>query len=712
MKWRRPLRVALAATGIAFAIALFAMRRDREAPRESPPSAMSTDPAAVSESAGGRVEHFHGGRLEFTIDHAGQRAYPDGRTQFLSAHVRFEETGREIWADRLETRGQFVNTSQPGALQLSGNVRLVEGEALSVETDEATYDDTTGALDIPGHVRFSRNQLSGSGLGATYDREADLFRILAEAQATVAASEDGAEPLSLSSSRMSLASAQNYLQMDEAARIVRETETLAGDSATMTFVGEGSQVRFLELRGHASVTPHTGTANVPAMKADDITLSFRTEERTLEHATLTGGASIRFQEKAGTRAIEASWLDLFLAPDGQTVTRLDGRDRVVVTLPAGPETPAREIRAATLTAAGTPATGLQSARFSENVSFTEDRPARRGVPAERRTARSQALTLLLDGGFEAISSAVFRGSVTFETTDTRGEADRARYHATEGRLVLERGDSGPTRQARVRRVDGSLTVDAENIDLSVDTQDLVATGNVTSVSRPETGREGTATGLFEAGKPVYGSAAELRYEAQRGTATYRGEPERPARLVQGENRVVAAEVKIERETNNLTASGSVESLFIETPEDPAAEPRSSEVTADALVYEDASRTATYTGTVRFGNQDGRTEADRLVLQLSASRTVAAFDATGETVFAELTGGHEAKGQRLTYTGETRAYTLIGRPAQAKSPDESGGGCVLTIGAQATLTPGRGASWQSTAPGPVQTRKVKCEVSIR
>jgi len=101
-----------------------------------------------------------------------------------------------------------------------------------------------------------------------------------------------------------------------------------------------------------------------------------------------------------------------------------------------------------------------------------------------------------------------------------------------------------------------------------------------------------------------------------------------------------------------------------------------------------------------------------VLRLSASRSVAAFDATGTTVFAELAGGHEAKGEQLSYDGKTGAYTLVGRPAQAKSPDESGGGCVLTIGSQAMLTPGKGAAWQSSGTGPIQTRKVKCEVSIR
>jgi lipopolysaccharide transport protein LptA len=704
--------VGVAVVGVAFAVALVVSRRERPVAPVDPAATIPSDPNAIAESGRGRWVRLRDGKPAFTIDYAGQRTYPDGRSQFLEAHVVFEGSGREVWADRIETRGQTMTTTEPLKLELTGHVRLAEGEALRVEAEAATYDDATGLLEIPGPVTFAKGRMSGSGVGATYERDADVFRILAEAAASIAAGEDGSQPLTLSSSRMSLARAQNYLQMDESARIVRASETLAADSATMTFVDLEGGVRFLELRGRASVTPHPGTSNVPAMNADDITLSFHPETRVLDHATLTGSASMRFQEAGGERAISASWLDLFLAPDGRTVTRLDGRDRVVVTLPAKGDAPAREIRATSLVAAGTPAAGLQTAEFTGAVSFVEDIPAARGTAAVRRTGRSDALTLSLDGGLEAIREADFRGKVSFETGRATAEADRGRYRAGAGRLLLERiGTAG--RLSRVRRADESLTVDALAIDLAIDSQDLVAKGNVASVSRPEPGgRGGTSSGLFQGDEPVYGSGSELVYEAEARTATYRGQEGRPARVEQGENRVMAATIRIEEATNDLRASGGVESVFVEETTDGSGVRRTSEVTADSLEYDDASRRATYAGQVVFRNADGETEADRLVLELTDTRTVKAFDATGTSVFATLTGGHEAKGERLRYDGATGVYTLEGKPAQAKSPDESGEGCVLTLGSQATLTPGRSAAWQQRGTGPVETRKVKCEVSIR
>jgi hypothetical protein len=97
----------------------------------------------------------------------------------------------------------------------------------------------------------------------------------------------------------------------------------------------------------------------------------------------------------------------------------------------------------------------------------------------------------------------------------------------------------------------------------------------------------------------------------------------------------------------------------------------------------------------------------MVLTLSEGRAVQAFDASGATVFARLAGGHEARGDRLLYDAATGAYTLSGRPAIVKSPDESGSGCQLATGVLVVFK-GREWSWQ----GAMTTKAVGCEVSIR
>lgn len=719
VRWQRPARWLIAGLGVAFAVSLFVLQRDRPAPA-GPVPAMDSDPEALSESSGGRIVSLRNGEIEFTIDHEGQRSYAD-RQVFLKPYIRFVRSGQEIRADRLETRGKPVDGAIPAELELIGHVRLTKGDHISVEADGgATYDDAAGALNMPGPVTFTRGDLHGAGTGATYQRDEDLFQILADATAQIAGDESGEGQLDLSASRMSLAGGQNYLLLEEDARIVRAGETLTGNAATISFAEDNETIRFLELRGGAAVSPVDPASHVPAMNAEDITLSFHAESKALEHATLTGNARLTFREPGGERAMQASWIDMYLAPDGRTLTRLDGRDRVVVQLPPDGDRPARDIRSTTLVAKGTAAAGLQTAVFDGGAEFIEHIPASGQTAAATRTGKARSLHLALDGGLDAIDEAEFRQDVSFASGEMRGEAELARYHAARAELVLLRAASGSTRQPAARREDGSFVVDADQIDLALDSEDLRAAGAVRTVSRQADTARDSGSRLFEAGKPVYGSSDGLRYTHATGQATYVGQEGSPARLVQDENRIAGREIVVDEKTNDLRATGRVESSFVEPPPADAPEgeePKLNRISADEMAYDERARTATYLGApVTFRSAGAETTAEKLVLRLDEGRSVLGFEATGATVFIVLPGGHEAKGAHLTYDRLVGSYTLRGapgRPAQAKSPQESGKGCVLSTGVEVVFTSGTGAaSWRTPPTGLGTTTQIDCGVSIR
>ena len=82
-----------------------------------------------------------------------------------------------------------------------------------------------------------------------------------------------------------------------------------------------------------------------------------------------------------------------------TVTGLNAADAVQLDLPAEGDTPARRIRAATLSATGAEGAGLQNAVFTGNVDFHESRAAKKDVAAIERTARSQRLDVQTKPGF-------------------------------------------------------------------------------------------------------------------------------------------------------------------------------------------------------------------------------------------------------------------------------------------------------------------------
>ena len=152
----------------------------------------------------------------------------------------------------------------------------------------------------------------------------------------------------------------------------------------------------------------------PNMKGDNITLAFHPDGRVLQHATLNGKARLGMTDEVGRRSITGSWIDLYTAPDGTTLTRLDAAIasrsicRATKDAPAGRSTPP------TLAALGEEGKGCirvgSTAAPTSMVTFVEE--AEKGKP---RRATSRTLVLGLDGSLEAISQADFTTQVRFES---------------------------------------------------------------------------------------------------------------------------------------------------------------------------------------------------------------------------------------------------------------------------------------------------------
>jgi lipopolysaccharide export system protein LptA len=264
-----------------------------------------------------------------------------------------------------------------------------------------------------------------------------------------------------------------------------------------------------------------------------------------------------------------------------------------------------------------------------------------------------------------------------------------------------------------------MTIAAEAIDISLTADELTARGGVSTVTESSGAVEDPARSLFGGTEPVYGTADVFEYAGATGRAVYRGSPDLPARLWQGGERVSADEIIIEDTSENLSAAGRVETLFATRPGPGATsgpetdDPIDYRIAAEAFAYEGATNRATYDGNpVTMTTRDGQTIAGHLVVQLSeTSGTIEWFEATDD-VFAELAGGHEAKGDTLTYEAVTGTYTLTGSPAQAKSPSADGTDCALTKGLRVVFAPGTGASWQDADGSLGQTKAINCRMSIR
>jgi lipopolysaccharide export system protein LptA len=731
VRWQKSARLVIAVMGVGVAVALFVLRRERAPVTTSSVKIETQDKAAKMETGVGQLQltDIKTGKPRGSVEFGSSRHYEDGRSHYTKIHIkRTDEPPFELWADSMDLQGRSVNSpSIPAEAFLVGNVRLKTDDGLELTTDRATYVDANGLVTMPNDVSFVRGRLSGKGFGAIYNRDAQTFQFLDQARAEVAPDPQGKGKASASSKTMLLMRGKKSLLLDQAATIVTETDTLAGDVATMYFTEDEQSIRYLELRSRASVTPLTPDTGTPEMHADNITLTFQPDGRTLQHATLVNQASVVLTEAQLRKSISGSRIDVTTGPDGRTLTRLEAQDKVVVVLPPDQDTPARTIRAASLTASGDEKAGLNAAVFDKDVSFEEQRqPA--GAPPKRTRATAAQLVLRLKGRLDAIEAAEFRQNVEFVDGTMTARADWAEYKEAQGLLTLKQAERAPRRIPNV--TDTKVQVDANVIEINTSSHDLKATGGVRTVTQPDPDAAGKRpAGLFNDKEPVRGLAETFVYTNASGKAIYTGTPAALARLFQGKSEVLGDEVRLDDASQNLDAFGRVNTTFEMTVQQSgqttSAKPAEYHVTASVFHYDDAKRTATYEGQdapVVMKSTDGET-VGRLIRLLLAKegRSLEQMHVEGgkEKFFAQMPGGYEATGEVLDYEVATDIYVLSGKPVLVKSPRQAQPGakgpaqCDLTRGLKIVLNRKDGSVRvldQGGVPG--GTDSMPCDQSLR
>jgi lipopolysaccharide export system protein LptA len=479
------------------------------------------------------------------------------------------------------------------------------------------------------------------------------------------------------------------------------------------------------------------------MRASDIDLALHPDGHTMQHAALRGQASVRLTSATGQKTIGAPSIDVSLAPDGQTVTRLDGSGGVVVQLPPTADTPTtRTITAPTLAATGDDKVGLKTALFAGSAKFVEHGVAaaaapsrsggRAGTPEARaidRTATAKSLALKLNGDLGAVDSAEFRQAFHFIDGDITADADHAVYAEAQNRLDLDGVDS--------KVVNGDVTVYAGTINVATDTHDVTAATKVQTITKPQAPAAGKSAsqGLFDSSQPTYGSGAHLAYVEDGGRATYQGSDTEQARVwqTQGQNDVRGDTIVAEQAKNNLRSTGHVKTVFTtdaQTGAQHGTKPAGSSSTsstsssstyhakAQEFSYTDADRTAHYVGAsdpAELTSSDGTTTAHTIdVVLAQASRTVDRMVADSD-VHLTSDNGREGRGGHLTYTATTDDYHLTGVPALAVLPqskaDGGSGQCMLYSGKELTFA-GNGYAAASAGADRVTSTAWTCGKPIK
>jgi lipopolysaccharide export system protein LptA len=213
-----------------------------------------------------------------------------------------------------------------------------------------------------------------------------------------------------------------------------------------------------------------------------------------------------------------------------------------------------------------------------------------------------------------------------------------------------------------------------------------ATATTAAPGSPAKTEEIRMPAMLKQNEPVNVTANRLNYDGGTSLATYMGN----ARLWQEDTEVRADTIVLDDKNGNLRATTNVRTMMSLAPQDEGTKgtkgktkvaPQPTITVADALLYEDARRRATYTNKAHMSGPDGDVTGDKIELYLTESGgELEHAEAYGNVVSRQET--RRAYGSHLTYIAAKDEYTMVGTPVEVyddMSPD-----CKLTKGTTLTF----------------------------
>jgi len=683
LTWQKRARLAVLVVAVGVILAVFATTRRREQP-PPPASVPRVDPAAVIESSGAFLVQVKGERETVTIRAAKQLSYPDGSTRLLGVTVTSQRQGKTFVATGEEAR---VGENQTN-LDMKGNVRMTASDGLAASADSATYSQTEGIVRAPGPVTFKRGRMSGRGVDFSYDENRDLIGLSDNTNVKIGGEKKGDDPTDITAGSAVLARQDQFVSFERSVHILHGTQVITADAALGDLTDGGNHLSGLELSGSARIeTPNARAGELKLMSGDVINLTYYENSQVLQRAVVTGNSSLQIAGERGTpeRVLHAQNVEIGMAPDGTTVTSLNGRDQVVLDLPGGKGQPSKSVRSNVLVASGAAGTGLTSAVFTEAVEYRETG----GMPPVKREVTSRTLTTALNGGLGDIREAVFAGSVRLRDENGGAAANAAnmRYDIPTGQVELTGSPGGGV----PRVVNDQIAVDAARVEMTIEGSKMKATGGPTPVRTvllpPKAGAKDArrTPGIMQQDRPVNVSSRELIYAGgEHSTAEFIG----AAALWQdAETRINGEKILVDSKTGNVNAQGSVISLMFVQDTNPTTNVREttrSTGQGQQMLYDDALRTLTYTTKARVVGPQGDLTGENIVLTLGANgQDVERLEAKENVTLKEA--DRTTIGDHLTYVAATAEYNMAGKGRLVRMLRTTPEGCRKSEGSLLTFS---------------------------
>jgi len=595
---------------------------------------------------------------------------------------------------------------------------------IHVKTSGLIFNRESGEASTENKVEFSLTQGNGSAVGAKYDAHDGVLVLDHDVELSI---ERGAQPLKM------FARHAEFNRDDQACTLRAATlrygnNASSAETAKITFRNDGSAQR-LDAMGGISVTTLTGGR----LSAPKGTLAFDEHNEPL-HARLEGGVSIdsdrdgrkvhggapsmelvfagkgvlrsahlekgvqiESDETQGTTRAHRGWtspvLDIAFKEAGRGKVEpasMHGTDGVVVTAftqRGGKAAIPERLVADDVTGEFGPHGALTGFRGHGHTTITQSTAA--GVqqstsgddlvahlgPAEGTTGKNGQ-----QGGVQIHSATVDGHVVLVQQPAPKAGVAQAAVRATAGHADYGQGGQWLHLTGNPRVTDGGLELSADKLNVSQESGDSLAQGNVKGTWKgdPKRSSAGGQSIDLGAGGPVHAVAQEAELKRSTGAATFRGN----VRLWQEGNSIEAPVVVLDRTKQTLMAQTSsaktpvqvvLVSAMAAIPGQQAkqSDPSVIRVTGGELRYSGSERKAVMrsgaAGVVVASTADANTRSNEVELVLLPAGNHARNVGAGGQVDRMTSQGHvevasagrRGVGEKLVYTNDTGDFVLTG-----------------------------------------------------
>jgi lipopolysaccharide export system protein LptA len=659
-RWQRYARFGFGLFAIAFALALWFVIGRRQPP--APPAAVERlDPKAVSEIRGGDVVQVKGAKRDIRVEFATQVLYSDGSANYTGFKAFVDDRGGRSF----EISGADAHVApEQSAFDVRGDVVLKTSDGLTAKTTKATFAEADGVLNGDGPVTFTRERLTGSGVGFKYERSIDRLELRDKAVINVAPGDDS-QGMAVTAGSVAYSRLERFMRFERGMRMERQGQVIEADASTVFLLKDRDEPELVELRGHSKITGAEGSSSVQSMQAQDINLRYAPDGRTLQHALLVGQSTVTLSRADGSvgQRLDAETLDVTLAPDG-AVTALAARDNTRVTIPPTATASAREITSQTLTGTGSPGRGLTQMLFETKVVYREDVKGASPRVVQARTLNAS----LAEGG--AIERALFSGGFTFEEGRLTAQSLEAIYDVAKSTLELRGPESAPQPHVKNERVD----LRANTIDANLSPLALRADGKVRALFAAGRREGERGASVLNQDEGVVVICDNLSFDEQSGAGVYTGS----ARLFQSQsgNEIRGDTIMMNAKTGMLAADGNVVTQLPLASKGEGAKGLSIG-RADRFEFDDGARKATFTTKAHLEGAQGDLQAQRIDVLLAAKGNDLR-ELTAEGTVVIKVENREATGQHLVHHPADDSYVLTGAPARLVDGCEESSGRTITF----------------------------------